>query len=335
MNYSLNDQPDTILPALHRRAWTWMRARAKMLARLVWACSFALILTFIGYRIFINWQEIRTYPWQPRPENILLSFGVYSLSLVLTASVWAAIIRRLANKGALVTHIRLFCLSNLANRLPTMLPFIGARTEAYAAIGVPRTVTLTAMTLELAVTLSGAIIVAVTTLPFGPQTEVVARLTPFSALILLPVLLLTIRPAWLIAILNKLLQRFKRSPIQAKVRAFDMLIWIGLFVLIWVNGGFLYYLLTISIYPLSPEYIILIVNAMAVSGVVGWVGQFLFFMPNLALRQLAMTFLLSFVMPLPVAAAVALLGRLCVMIFELLWALMTSVLVRRYWQPEP
>lgn len=321
MNYSLDEAPDAGTARLLRRSWRWMRAHARPLTRAVWAVSLLTVLAIMGYQIAQNWREIRSYPWQLHPGYILLGFCVYSVSVLVSALVWASIMRRLTSVQARLEHVRLYCLTNLANRLPTPLPFIGARTEAYAALGVPRSATLTAMVLETTTLILGGVLAAFLTLPFGIYRVISNQINlALFALVLVPLAVLVLRPGLLMWLLNTALVRLKRAPLPQVVRARDTLGWSGLCVLIWVNSGLLYYCLANSIYVLEPAHILVMINIFAISGVIGRLAQFLFFIPNLALRQLVTASLLSLVIPWPVAIALVILVRLCVMVFELIWA---------------
>ncbi len=76
-----------------------------------------------------------------------------------------------------------------------------------------------------------------------------------------------------------------------------------------------------------------LVNISAVSGIAGWLGQALFFVPTPAVRQLTMVYLLSLRFPMPWAVALALFFRISVMVFELVWAglcLLISVVIERF-----
>jgi hypothetical protein len=312
---------------LRQTAWPWVRVHARQINRIISFILLMAVLASIGYQILANWQQVRSYSWKWDVKFLLLGFGVYSVSLLLTASIWALIICRLSGIQSLLTHIGLYSLTNLAQRLPTPIPYISVRTEAYARRGVPRATTLTAMSLEVIVTVAGALVVAVATLPFGFQ-ENLRRYDAPIWLLLIPLLVFVIRPDWFFAALNRMFLLLKRSPIQVRVKTLDILTWVSLFAAVWLNGGVLYYFLANSIYPVAPDKLLAIVNVFAVSGIVGWVGQFLFFIPNLAARQVAAAYLLGFFMPLPVAIAVALLTRLCIMAFELVWALVFSIVLK-------
>jgi len=287
------------------------------------------------YSIVVHWHEIGTYRWQLHPVNLLMGLGIYSVSLLMTATIWAAIIGRFSRTQSMLTHIRLWSVTNLAQRLPTPIPYVGARTEAYAGQGVSRADTLTAMSLELVVTLLAGVLVAVLTLPFGPYMAVLAQYSLLLWLVLVPLILFVIRPDMLVGIFNLILVWLKRAPIRAIIRRSEVLAWVSVCVVIWLNGGALYYVLAASIYPLTSDDVLRMINVFAVSGVLGWIGQILFFVPNFALRQIAAAYLLSFFVPWPVAVAISILTRLCVMVFELAWAIGLSVLDRALFRPGP
>jgi hypothetical protein len=310
------------------RLLSWMREHPRLLKRAVWSTAFLLVVGAISYQIVDSWQEIRTYPWHWNLKYIFWGFGVYSLSLLATAGIWTAIIRRLAGLKPVLPNIGLYCLTNLAQRLPTPLPYVGARTEAYAARGVPRTTTLAAMSLEIIVTIVGALVTALITLPFG-FPESMERFNLLIWLLVLPLVVFILRPNWLFKVINSILRRLKRPGLAVQVGTPEMLIWVVIFILIWLNGGFLYYLLANSIYPIRVDELLAMINVFAVSGVIGWLGQLFFFLPSVGLRQVAVAYLLSFFIPWPVAVAVALLTRLSVMIFELIWALGFSLIFSR------
>lgn len=309
-----------------KNTWIWLQDHSKGIRLVFLATAALLTVGVIGYQIVDNWREIRSYNWQWDLRYLFIGFGVYSVSLILTASIWTAIIRRLSNTPhPFLTHMGLYCLTNLAMRLPTPLPYVGARTEAYASRGVPRSTTLTALSLEIITTIAGALIIALVTLPFG-YSENLSHLSPYIWLLLPPLLAFLIRPNWLVKAINYLLRRFHRPALLVTLRTRDLLAWVGLYTLVWVNAGVLYYLLANSIYSIPYRDMLFIVNISAVSGLVGWVGQLLFFLPGFALRQVAAAFLLSFLVPWPVAVAIALLARLCVMVFEMAWATFFSLL---------
>lgn len=300
--------------------------RSKLLFQLCSVVLFVLAIGTIAYQVVRDLPKLQSYSWTLRPEFVAIGFGVYSVSLLFTALIWASIISTLSGRRGWLSHVRLYCLTNVANRLPTALPYIGARAEAYAQIGVKRATTLTAMAIEVAVTIIGATVVALATLPFGPYQAVLDQtaLAPYLPLLALPpigLLFIALRPRLLIGAINAGARRLGRPPIEASIGGRQVTLWTIGFVLIWLNGGVLHFVLASAVYPFAASQLPLLINIFAVSGVAGWLSQLTFFLPTPALRQVVVAYLLSFVVPWPVAVAVALFERLAVMAFELAWAL--------------
>lgn len=306
----------------------WVRKNAKYLRRLFWIIAFTLIFGVMIYQVRNNWQEIRDYPWQWNYWYILMGFVGYTISLLSSSWVWALIITRLSGVKQILTHIRLFCLTNAAMRLPTPIPYIGARSEAYAAQGIPRGTTLTAMSIEVTLTILSAIMVFIITSPFGLMNKI-APINLSFLLLLIPLFLIVFRPRWLFSVIQAIFNRLKRPYQVFVVNTKDMLLWLGIDILIWFNGGVLYYILANSIYPFAYHDLPLMVNVFAISGIVGWLGQIFFFLPNFGLRQIAVAYLLSFYVPWPTAVAIALLNRFVILIFELIWAIFFSIVTGR------
>jgi hypothetical protein len=316
-------------PSVRQRVWQSLISHKKKITQAVWILVTLIAIAAIAYRLAQDWQEIQTYPWHLKWSSVLRAFGIFSVSILLTFSVWLLIVRRLAAAQSLATHARLFFVTNLARRLPTLIPYLGARMEAYASHGLPREITLSALTLEMVTTVIGATLVAFITLPFGPFSATLQQFPlPTLFLLIIPILLILF-PNWFFAAMNVVLVRLERPALDVKVSRRDMLVWAVLFAAVWANGGVLYYYLAKSIYPMPSQALLVVMNAFAISGVAAWMGQFLFFMPTLALRQLMLAYLLSLgEIPFSAAVAVALVGRLCVTVFELVWALLSLGLSR-------
>lgn len=295
--------------------------RSKLLFQLFSGGLFILAIAAIVYQVVRDLPKLQSYSWTLRPEFVAIGFGVYSISLIFTALIWASIISTLSGRRGWLSHVRLYCLTNVANRLPTALPYIGARAEAYSQIGVKRVTTLTSMAIEVTVTIVGATVVALATLPFGPYESVLAPYLPLLALPPIGLLLVALRPRWLIGAINAGARQLGRPPIATTLGSRPVALWTIGFVLIWLNGGVLNFILASAVYPFELSQLPLLINVFAVSGVAGWLSQLTLILPTPALRQVVTAYLLSFVVPWPVAVAVALLARLAVMTFELAWAL--------------
>ncbi len=287
---------------------------------LVWIGLTIVGVTFIIYKVVKEWQQIYIIPWHLTPGYIVLSFSIYSVNLLLTASCWALIIAHFTGNRNFWHHVRIFCSTNLAQRLPTPFPYLAARAKVYASYGIYYEVTLTAMTVEIAVTIISAAIISIVTSALRAHAfSNIGVNLPLMVFLIFPLVPVVI-PAKFISIVNLLLVRLGRPSLSSQLTIRQTLLWVGIFGVIWVNSGVLYYFVVSIITTISPEKLIFLTNVSAVSGLFGWMGQILFFLPIPAVRQFAIIYLMNLEFPMPVALALALFSRLIVMIFELVWA---------------
>jgi hypothetical protein len=304
-----------------------LKTHQKDIARIFWLMLIVIAVIFILYKAAVDWKRIQDVRWHFYPRSLLVSFGVYSISLLLTACCWALIMGRISGVKTFWEHVRIFCLTNLSQRLPTLFPYLAARTEAYVALGVPREITLTAMAIEVAMTLLSATLVAGLTLLLGVFSLKGHLSLLLSGLLLVPMILILF-PQQFLTVVNKVLIYLKRPPIDNVINVRHTLSWTSLFIIIWLNNGVLYYFLISGLCEVPPEEILFLVSVSAVSGLTGWLGQ-LIFLPTPAVRQLALAYLMSLGFPMPIAVAFALFARVCVMIFELIWAGVWMIVPRR------
>lgn len=298
--------------------WQRKKTDSARFSRPAWGILVILASAFIVYKTIKEWHQLQNALWRLDPYYLLISFGVYSVSVMLTASCWALIMGHFSGMRTFWKHVSTFCLTNLAQRLPTPLPYISARTEAYNAQGISRKTTLTAMAMEIAVTLFSAAVVALATLVFGAPLYVKA-----IKYILYVLLLSLVFPAFFpqksLSLVNLVLVRLNCSPLPTALSRRQTLGWIGIFIIVWLNSGVLYYYLISSISVVPEGLLPFLVNISAVSGIAGWLGQALFFIPTPAVRQLTMVYLLSLRFPMSWAVVFALFFRVSVMVFELIW----------------
>jgi len=281
------------------------------------------LVAMLGYQVFKSWNDVKSYPWKFDYRFLLFAFAVYSINLLTTARVWASIIMRLApsQQGLPLTHIRLYSITNLVNRLPTPIPYVMARTEAYSARGVGRATTLTAMALEVAVTMISGFLAVLVLLPYGYSVgskistlEIVA-----VSFLFLVVAVVILQPKYFLLVLNKIFQRWKAQPVNVDLGAKETLKWTFSFLPIWAMNGLMCFFLANSIYPVEWARLLMFIQVFALAGLIGWISNFLFFIPNLALRQIAIAFLLSSIVPVPVSVAIVVFNRFAVMLFEIVW----------------
>ncbi len=220
-------------------------------SRLAWGILVILASAFIVYKTITEWHQLQKALWRLDLHCFLVSFGVYSVSVMLTASCWALIMGHFSGVRTFWKHVSTFCLTNLAQRLPTPLPYISARTEAYNAQGISRKTTLTAMAMEITVTLFSAAVVALATLVLG--APLYAKAIKYILYVLLLFLFFpAIFPQKFLGLVNLVGGRLNRCPLPTALSGKQVLGWIGIFIIIWLNRRCTLLLLDIQ-YLLGPR----------------------------------------------------------------------------------
>jgi len=281
----------------------------------VWITITTLAIIFTAYKIVVEWHQTQQISLHVNFYHLLIGFGIYSVSLLLTASCWALIIGFFSGRRVFWNHVRIFCLTNVAQRLPTPIPYIVARTEIYARQNLSRNTVLTAMAVEVTITLCSALIVVLLTIPFMHSFYDSIEV----ALLSVSIILLS-APLIFIKAITSILGRLSYPLLSIMPDVRYILVWIAIFSFIWVNSGVLHYALISSFFTIPMETLPALICTSAISGIVGWMSQILFFLPTPAIRQLTMIYLLNIYFPMPLAVASTIFIRICIMVFELIWA---------------
>ena len=86
-------------------------------------------------------------------------------------------------------------------------------------------------------------------------------------------------------------------------------------IFVWVVEGIGFYLFVDSLYPVSTKYILFLTGALAISTTLGLIA--IFAPSGLGVREGALVYLLSLIMPSPVAVIISLLTRLWMTLIEM------------------
>ena len=81
----------------------------------------AVAVVSLGAVLYGNWDRLRTFDWQLRPLPLLLSFAAYFIALALAILGWGRILKALGSSASWAEHSRVYCVTNLARRLPGRL----------------------------------------------------------------------------------------------------------------------------------------------------------------------------------------------------------------------
>lgn len=289
---------------------------------LVALAAFLLSLSILGFLVYRERAQILTYEWQLRWDQLLLAFVLFQVALVLAAFIWADMMRVLGSPTGRAEHVRIYCFSQLARRLPGTVWYLAGRGYLYRqeAGGLRRMAA--ASSLELMITvLSGAVVALV----FGAQS--LAALSSAYAYSLLGgaslgiVLLHPRTVRWGLA---------RAGLPDANVVGYALILrWLAGYGVVWLLGGLIFYITAGAITPLGVGQAPFFVGAWSLIGVS---SILLLFLPsNLGFTEVGLSLLLTAVLPSAVAVSVTVFARLAQYVYELL---AIGVLVAGAWALE-
>ncbi len=247
-----------------------------------------------------------------RWHYIALSFFVYSADLALVALVWSQIVDLLGKRLSFARQLRYFCLANVAKRLPGTVWYVASRGLLYRSEDVGMGVVSVASGIEFFVAfISGLICVLLFAIP-----QIPANVAPWLLLGgCAGTAILLAQPRALDPIVRRLqiqgAQRISRR---------HVLRWMLIYVAAWLVGGAVLYTVASALTVVDVGSLPYILGSWALAGVISTL--FFFFPSNWGVTEISLALLLSAIMPPPIAGVVAILMRLLVTAYELIWALL-------------
>jgi hypothetical protein len=298
------------------------RLRGLSWRRLLAGAFSVILFGYLFATLAANWQALRQYEWRVNPLYLVASMGAYILSLLLGASAWHCIVWSMDKRVSYRRGIKFFLQSNLAKRLPGLIWYAMGRLYLYEREGVAKSAVSVALILELITIAIGGLIVYTSTVWAG--VAVIQALHHWWLVVPLAGLaVVSVWPQVPLGAVNWLLARRGKGPIQWHATRVDLIQWGLLQAGAWAAGGIFIYLLASGVYPeLAWSYIVQVINRWAGSGLVALVTMIVPL--GLGLKEVTLAYLLSELIPWPVAVLVSLLGRICSIIGDCVGLLVAS-----------
>ena len=127
--------------------------------------------------------------------------------------------------------------------------------------------------------------------------------------------LIVLHPQILQKIFNWILIQFKKEPISLSISYSDILGVLLICILGWLVGGIGFFLFVDSVFSVLPRHIIFLTGALALSSTLGLIA--LFAPSGLGVREGVLVYLLSYLMPGPVAVVISVLTRIWMTLIEI------------------
>ena len=275
---------------------------------------YSLIVLFIaggilGYLIYSQRDILLTYDWDINWFQVFFSFIVFSLDLLLVIIVWTWLMNSLGKKIKFSTHFLYYSISNVTKRIPGTLWYIASRAQLYKSDQVDYKITTITSGVEYAIATIGSVLVC---LLFAIPIIIEYSYSPFLFIVVILIAGFVVHPR----VIDWIFRRLKLDAGSLEYRV--ILKSLVLYMLIWVLGGVVLFLIANSIYPLQMTDLSYVIGAWSI---VGFITSVLLFLPtNLGLTEVGISLLLSNIMPSSIAVIIAILGRIFITIFELIWA---------------
>lgn len=276
-----------------------------------------LTVGVLGYLLFRQREVLFTYSWKLNWIPLIGALVIHGGTLLIGAWVWADMISVLGPKLDFRQHLRFFCLNMLARRLPGTIWYVFYRAQAYNRYGFSVQITTIASGMELAV---GVVSGIVTTFLFA--IPILIRLH-FSPWVLIPALLGCagfLNPP----VLQWVIRKFSKEPVQIQYQ--HLMKWILMYIVLWVLGGIILFLMINFFYPLPFSQISYVIGAWVL---VGTASQALVFLPsNFGFGEASLSLLLSQVIPSSLAVIIAVATRIIFIVFEIFWSALSLLFLR-------
>jgi hypothetical protein len=285
--------------------------RKPVVRRAVSGLIVILSFGYLGGVLARNWDDLVAYDWHVDYRHALLAFACYSVALGFAVLGWTLMMRHLTPVSSPSKHLKYYAYTNLLKRLPAPLLNIFGRVYFYQQEGISNSLMVTISLLEWVVIILSGLIVYLLTSPFLPLPPVWrSPLIPTGILIIGALL---VRPKTLRAVLRL----FGQGDLPVSFGYGDLLLWVVVYSMVWGIGGLVLYVGINTVYTLPVARLPAAIGIWTVSGLI---PTLMLITPvGLGLKELTLSFLLSYLMPSPLAVVVALLMRVGLVLFEIVW----------------
>jgi uncharacterized membrane protein YbhN (UPF0104 family) len=268
---------------------------------------------YLGYMLVRNWGQLASYEWRIDYRQTAFAFVCYSLSLVLAVLGWGVIMSHFTQVRDLRRHLKYYVYTNLLRRLPAPLLYLFGRVYLYEREGVAKSLMVTISLVEWILIVLSGIIVYLLSLPFLPSSPVWHNPWFPAAILIAGVVLLHPR------IIRVILRLLGQKELPVSLGYGSILACLIIYGLVWTGGGLMLYAAINSLYVLPFTLLPTVIGAWVLSGLI----TTLVFVTSagLGLKELTLGLLLGYIMPSPLAIVVALLMRVCLIVFEIVWGI--------------
>ena len=294
-----------------------------------------LLVAGVGYVLYETWRdpriwdEFRERGFQPLPA--VGGFMIMLATSMATAPMWLAIYRGLGGTVGARDGFRIYLVSNLGKYLPGKVGHAAGRVVMLQEKGEPASIGVTSVLVELALSLLGAVIVSLMSIPLFLREQGLSEQLGFLTLVAflaLPAGLVGLHPRVMGPVL-KLGSRMLpgSASLSTDLPPYRTIIVLLLgYVLLWATMSLGLFVTAHAIYPLAWEHLPAVAGVAAISYLFGLAVPFA--PAGIGAREGLMTAMLQTMMPLPVAVVTSVLYRGVSVLAETASAMLAASLAR-------
>lgn len=269
----------------------------------------ALSFLFLGLLLVRQRERLSAYAWRVDPLRLGLATIAFAAVLVAGVGIWRRTLRGFGVRVRFPVLARIWFLSNLSRYIPGKVwQFVGV-VELSRAAGVPALAAITSLLVYMGVILLAACFVGAYLLPAAGPFATAVTVLRFAS----PVLVVLVHPRAVNTAVRWASRLTRRPPLTWNGRWLDGVALFGLCVLEWLGLGAAFALFVSGIAAVGPDAFATLIAAFALSFVAGYAAL----LPaGLGAKEGALAILLGTVVPLPVAAAIAVAARAWTVVAE-------------------
>ena len=279
----------------------------KKALNILFIIAWIFIVSSIIWASWSSRDQLAMYLDDINSSYIIGVLGFYLLALIFAILGWISIIRIFTPGISDWTHVQIYLISFVSRRLPGTIWYIGGRAVIYERLGVSKTTTVTASTIELVVGFLADCIIGLIFLPISLNPPLIWYL-PIACVVVAGLLL--IRPASLRWIMEKI-----KQPIKQVIPAWKTAVWILIRLCLILAGGLMIANIIKLFSPLSSSDTLYVIAARAIAGLAGYLTYLL--PSSLGASDLTTIMLLSNIIPVALATVVAVIIRIFTTFCEL------------------
>jgi uncharacterized membrane protein YbhN (UPF0104 family) len=292
-----------------------MTERIKYQQIVRWIIVFAIFI-FLGKMVWENWAQVRGASFTFRPFAFISSTLIYVFAYFIQIGAWYLITLKLGIALSFRETVSSWFYSQSGKYLPGKVWLLLSRFYLYASKGKPKKAISVALYFEIASVVMAAGLIFLASLIFFREIQAFHTEGWVGWIVLLfSLALIFLHPRVLQKILNWILVLLRKEPITLSISYLDILWILSVSTLSWIVGGIGFYLFVDAIFLVPLSHILFLAGALAFSSILGLIA--IFAPGGLGVREGALVYLLSFMMPGSIAVIISILTRIWMTLIEI------------------